>query len=94
METIISNPGLQHLVENVFSNLDVEILKICTYINQPCKQILEEPKSWLKKFVRLSKKNQKNWIKFIKKVQTYDERNAIISYFQWNLKKGAVDLPI
>ena len=94
MENIIRNPGLQHLVEKIFWNLDVEDLKICAYINQSCKQILAEPKLWLKKFVSLSKKNQKDWIKVIKKMKNSDKRNAIISYLQRNLKKGAVDLPI
>ena len=92
MEKIISNPGLQHLAENVFLNLDIEDLKICGQINQSCKQILEEPKFWLKKFKCLSEKNQKDWIKAIKQVKSLDERNAIISYLQWNLKKGNVDL--
>ena len=43
MDTIINNPGLQHLVEKVFWNLDVEDLKICAHINQSCKQILQNP---------------------------------------------------
>ena len=33
MEKIISNPGLQHLAEKVFLNLDVEDLKICEQIS-------------------------------------------------------------
>ena len=41
MEKIMNNPGLQHLAENVFWNLDVEDLKICAQINQSCKQILQ-----------------------------------------------------
>ena len=92
MEKIISNPGLQHLCEKVFLNLNVEDLKIYGQINQSCKQILEEPKFWLKKFKCLSEENQKDWIKAIKQVKSLDERNAIISYLQWNLKKGNVDL--
>ena len=43
MEKIIKNPGLQHLAEEVFWNLDVEDLKICAQINQSCKQILQNP---------------------------------------------------
>ena len=69
MEKIISNPGLQHLSEKVFWNLDVDNLKICSQINQPCKQTLENPIFWLKKFRSLSKKNQKDWIKVIKDVK-------------------------
>ena len=93
MEKIISNPGLQHLAEKVFWNLDIEDLKICAQINQSCKQILENPMFWLKKFKSLSKGNQKDWIKAIKPVKNSDKRNAIISYLQWNLKKETVDLP-
>ena len=63
MEKILNNPGLQHLAENVLMNLNVEDLKIVAQINQSCKQILEEPKFWLKKYVCLSKENQKDWIK-------------------------------
>ena len=62
MENIIINPGLQHLAEKVFWNLDVEDLKICTQINQSCKQILQNPIFCLRKFENLSKKNQKFFI--------------------------------
>ena len=92
METIITNPGLQHLVEKIFWNLDFEHLKNCELINQSCKQILQNPMFWLKKFKNLSKDNQKEWIKDINLVKNSENRNAIISYLQWNLKKGAVDI--
>ena len=58
MEKIISNPGLQHLAEKVFLNLDVGDLKICGEINQSCKQILENPMFWLGKFKYLSTINR------------------------------------
>ena len=92
MENILNNPGLKHLAEIFFWNLDTEHLKICGLINLSCKQILENPLFWLKKFKNLSKENQKNWIKAIKVVKNSEEINAIISYLQWNLKKDAVDL--
>ena len=63
METIVTNPGLQHLVEEIFLNLDTRYLKICVLINQFSKQTLENPLFWLKKFRKLSKENQKDWIK-------------------------------
>ena len=50
MEKIVSNPGLQHLAEKVFLNLDVEDLKICGQVNQSCKIFLQNPLFWLKKF--------------------------------------------
>ena len=67
MEKIINNSELQHLARKVFWNLDVEDLKICSQINEACKQILRKPMFWLEKFVSLSKKeNRKDWIKVIK----------------------------
>ena len=85
MEIIISNPGLHHLAEKVFWNLDVEDLKKCEQINKSCKQILENPLFWLKKF-NLSKENHEHWIKVIQLVDNSDKGIAIISYLQWNLK--------
>ena len=94
MENIINNPGLQHLAEKVFWDLDDENLKNCAQINQSCKQILQNPIFYLKKFEHLSNTNRKNWIDFIQSVKHSDKEIAIISYLQWNLKKDAlVDLP-
>ena len=56
MEKIIKNPGLQHLAEKVFFNLNVEKLKICKQINQSCEQILENPMFWLRKFGEIMSK--------------------------------------
>ena len=50
MEKIFSNPGLQHLAENIFWNLDVKDLKICVMINQSCNQIFKHPFFCLRKF--------------------------------------------
>ena len=80
MENIIINPGLQHIAEEIFLNLDTEDLKICAQINQPCKQILENAMFWLKKFTSLSEENQKDWMKVIKEEKNSEKRNAIISY--------------
>ena len=94
METIICNPGLQHLAEKVLLNLDPSKLKICRQINQYCKQILIKPIFCLRKFKGLSKKNENEWIKVIQSVKNSDEGIAVISYLKWNLKKDKlVDLP-
>ena len=100
MEKIINNPGLQHLAENVFWNLDVENLKQCAQINYSCKQILQNPLFCLRKFNGLSKENQNEWIEAIQSVNNSDKGIAIISYLRYffspweNLKKTAiVDLP-
>ena len=73
--------------------MSVEELKICSQINQSCKQILENPLFWLKKFRSLSLENQKHWREALKALKNSSKENAIISYFQWNLKKEVVDLP-
>ena len=83
MESIINNPGLQHLAERIFLNLDTEHLNICRLINQSCKQILENPFFWLKKFKNLSKQNQKDWIKILKEVKNSEKIHAIISYLEF-----------
>ena len=87
METIISSPGLHHLAEKVFWNLDVEELKICAQINGSCKQILQTPICCLRKFEYLSKMNRKDWIRVIQLVKNSDKGIAIISYLWWTLKK-------
>ena len=95
MEKIVTNPGPQHLAEKVFLNLDVEDLKICGQINQSCKQILEKPIFWLRKFGHLSKESQEEWIKIIQSVKNSNYEKVIVSYLQWNLKKEVevVDIP-
>ena len=93
MEKIICNPGLQHLAEQIFWNLDVEDLKICAKINQYCKQILQNPIFALRKFENLSKKNRLDWTKVIQLVKNSDKGIAIIAYLKWNLNKKIVDLP-
>ena len=59
LEYIINNPGLLHLAENIFFNLDLEGLEKCRLINKSSNQILDNPMFWLMKFGQgsLSKKN-------------------------------------
>ena len=100
MEKLLNNPGLQHLAENMFLNLDIKHLQICRLLNQSSKQILDgpmfqDPKFWLKKFGSLSVQNQNDWANVIQSAHhSFKRKYAIISYLRWNLKKGAmVDIP-
>ena len=69
-------------------------MKICTQINQSCKQILQTPIFCLRKFEGLSERNRKDWIKVIQSVETTDKTINIISYLKWNLTKNVlVNLP-
>ena len=79
MENIINNPGLQHLNENIFLNLNYEDLKKCQFINQSTKDIWKYPMFWIK------------WIKFkcIQESLTKSDGEKInISYLKCNFKRG------
>ena len=103
LETILNNPGLQHIAKEIFWNLDCNALEASSQVNQSSKQILENPFFWLEKLVRLgvvSKKNQEDWLKAIQSVKNSDEEKHVLAYLKWNLKKdgkfnkdGLVDLP-
>ena len=51
MEKILNNPGLVHLAENIFENLDHEKLEICRQINQSSSKLLANPIICLRKFI-------------------------------------------
>ena len=94
MEKIINNPGLQHLAEKIFWDLDIEHLKICEQINESSRQILDNAMFWIKKIVGLSKKNREDWIKVIQTEKNSDKEKSISSYLKWHFKKGPmIDLP-
>ena len=94
LEKILNIPGLYHLAENIFGNLNVEDLEVSREINKSSKQIMDDPMFWLRKFRHLSKENQKEWIKVIQSVRNTEKDREIISYLKWNLKKQAViDIP-
>ncbi len=69
MENILNSPGLQHIAENIFDNLNLEDLVICQEINQSSKRILDyqmdKPLFLLRKLRSLPKENQNDWIKAI-----------------------------
>ena len=43
LETFVQNPGLQHLAENIFLNLNFNALKNCTNVNEDWKKFLNDP---------------------------------------------------
>ena len=98
MENIINNPGLQHLAEKVFLNLDYEDLEVCGMINLSSKHILENPMFWVNKFVSrgMSKKNKIDWVKAIQSAKNSEmNKQRILLYLKWILKKKKeVDLPL
>ena len=96
MESFVKNPGLQHLAEEVFLNLDSEKLKVCGLVNKSCQEILANPLFWLKKFIRrgLSEKNQMDWIEAIRITRDTDLEAYILRYLKRCSKnEKVVDIP-
>ena len=84
MEIIVNNPGLQHLAENILLNLDHHDLEICQGVNTSFKKILDNPRFWLRKFIRRgqSKKNQSDWINAIQITKDTELEKPLISFLK------------
>ena len=96
LENILKNPGLHHIAEMIFWNLNHEELEFCRLINQPCKQILENPMFWLKKFIRkgLPNQDQLDWTKAIQLTKDTVLEKIVLLYLKKSSKnKRVVDLP-
>ena len=49
MEIITKSPGFKHIAEDIFSLLEKKNLLECRAVDKSWKQILDEPRFWLKK---------------------------------------------
>ena len=49
METFFTNPGFQHLGQNILRHLSKEKLLSLSVVNHTCKKFVENPRFWLKK---------------------------------------------
>ena len=67
MDFITKNPGLHHIVEETFMNLDYENLLECKEVNSFWEIILKSPTFWFKKCVQkgLNNEDQLEWHKLI-----------------------------
>ena len=88
MEAIIKNPGLQHIVEEIFLHLDFKDILNCSLVNRSCRNILRNPIFWLKKCLKngLLKKHHGAWARAIQltmktKYQKFQKN------LKWNLVK-------
>ena len=96
MENILNNPGLQHLAEKMFLNLNYENLEHCRLVNESSRQILDNTMFWIKKFTQrgLSKKNQDDWIEAIRVTNDTELAPKLLSYLKKSSKNElVVDLP-
>ena len=97
LEKMINNPGLHHIVEEIFLNLDFKSIVASKLVNKSFQDIVENPFFWLKKWrlrLGLSKENHKDWINTIKITKNTDLRKIIVRYVQYIIEFGHfVDVP-
>ena len=96
MEIFLKSPGLQHIAENVFLNLNYKTLETCRHVNKLCKQILDNPMFWIKKFIQrgLSKNNQIKWSKAIQITKNTGLKKNVLRYLkQCSKNERVVDIP-
>ena len=100
MDKLINTPGLQHIAEKIFLNLDHdEDIMNCQTVNQSCQKILTTPMFWFKKWIRrgLSKENQIAWKKAIQITRNntnYKYENNIVLYMKKVLKKKSTGVSV
>ena len=96
-ELFFTNPGFHLVLENIFLNLNFDDLSACEQINKFCKNVLNNPNFWLKKFTLrgLSKENQNDWETAIGLAKDdSDLENDIMLYLKISSKHvGLYDLP-
>ena len=97
MDQISNTPGLHHIAESIFLNLDYKILLICQTINKSTNEILNDSMFWIKKWSMmgsLSKKNQKDWTKAIQMTRGTKLEMHVISYVKSICKvRKFLDIP-
>ena len=68
MDTLTKNPGLFHIVEEIFLNLEFEDLEKCIQVNESWHLILSNPSFWLEKCIQVHNcfmKNKAAWKKIV-----------------------------
>ena len=96
LDQISNNPGLQHIIEKIFLNLDFDSLLACQLINKSCQEVLDDPIFWLKKWILrgLSKKNQTDWTKAVLLLRNTKLKTNLNIYLKRILKKKVfLDIP-
>ena len=71
MNRITQTPGLIHIAEQIFSNLDRNFLWKCQEVNKSWQSIIQNPWFWfhiMQQYAKLSEEHQKEWIDFCEKL--------------------------
>ena len=72
MDLITRTPGLIHIAEQIFSNLERTSLLVCQEVNEYWASILRNPWFWydrMAKNTKLSQEHQKEWMNFCEKLR-------------------------
>ena len=97
MESIIKNPGFQHITEMILFNLNIQAVKKCQLLNKSFKEILEDPMFWLRKWIMqrgLSKKNYDDWVRAIQLTKNTNVEANVQLYLEKVIETGhVVDVP-
>ena len=76
MDLITRTPGLIHIAEKIFTNLDRKELLQCQKVNEYWAIILRNPWFWYQRMTQnntlLSEENQKEWMDFCEKLSKLD----------------------
>ena len=88
MEKIINTPGLQHIGEKILLNLDSKNIMVFQSTNKSCKEFVDNPIFWLKKWrLRgLSTKSHGEWIKAIQMTRGTKVKANIDLYIKKSVK--------
>ena len=96
LEKFINIPGLHHIAENIFVNLNYQSLEACKSVDGSFQhyldQLMANPLFFLKKFIRggMSKKNEMDWTEIIQMTRGTNVREIILLYFKLYFKNDRV----
>ena len=82
MDLISRNPGLQHISEEIFLNLDHKDILECEKVNAFWKQTLKNPSFWLKKCLQMGimpESYHMEWSKLIKTTATKENLKEFVT---------------
>ena len=96
LEKFINIPGLHHIAENIFVNLNYQSLKACKSVDGSFQhyldQLMANPLFFLEKFIRggMSKKNEMDWTEIIQMTRGTKVGEIIILYFKQYLQNERI----
>ena len=88
MDLITKSPGLHHIAENIFKDLNQDVLSKCENVNEKWKGIVQNPWFWYKKCIKndfLTPKQLKRWSKVISALINCPENNLTNALIQIHL---------